>query len=298
MPNSFQSSPTDTPMQSFSDTDLIINPDGSIYHLNIKPGQISDRIIAVGDPGRVHRVSSHFDKVVFEMNKREFITHTGIYKGKRITVISSGMGTDNVEILMNELDAIFNIDFKTREPKPKKRKLRIIRIGTSGSIQEEIRLGSHVASQYGIGIDTLGHFYHLEMDELEQKVSEALQQHIKLPFLPYCTKASEELLELFSDSMIMGNTVTCGGFYGPQGRQIRMPIRYPKLVDDLSYFHLDNFWLTNLEMETAGYYALGRLLGHEVISLNAIIATRVNEKFSKDPNKVIDSLIEKVLERI
>lgn len=285
-------------MPTYSETDLIINPDGSIYHLSLKPGQISDKIITVGDPGRVHRVSSHFDNIDFEMNKREFITHTGTYKGKRLTVISSGMGTDNVEILLNELDALFNVDFKTREPKLRKRKLRIVRIGTSASIQEDIRLGSHVVSQYGIGLDPLGHFYNLEMEGLELRIAEALQKHIDLPYLPYCAKASDELLELFNDNMVIGNTVTCNGFYAPQGRQIRVPIKYPTLADDLTYFHVDNLWLTNLEMETAGYYALGKLLGHEVISMNAIIANRIRGKFSKDPNKVIDALIEKVLDKI
>lgn len=285
-------------MPTYSETDLIINPDGSVYHLSLKPGQISDKIITVGDPGRVHRVSSYFDNIDFEMNKREFITHTGTYKGKKLTVISSGMGTDNVEILLNELDAVFNIDLKTREPKPRKRKLRIVRIGTSASIQEDIRLGSHIVSQYGIGLDPLGHFYDLKMEETELRIAEELQKHLKLPYLPYCIKASEELLELFNDNLIVGNTVTCSGFYAPQGRQIRVPIKYPNLADDLAYFHIDNFWLTNLEMETAGYYALGRLLGHEVISMNAIIANRIRGKFSKDPNKVIDSLIKKVLDKI
>ena len=284
-------------MPKFSETDLIINPDGSIYHLNLKPEHIADKIITVGDPSRVHRVSRHFDKVEFEMNKREFITHTGTYKGKRLTVISTGMGTDNVEILMNELDAIVNIDLKKREPKAKKKKLKIVRIGTSASIQEDIRLGSHVISEYGIGMDPMVHFYQMEMKGLALEVSQKLQSEIGLPYLPYCVKASQELVDLFKDNMSLGNTVTCHGFYAPQGRTIRVPIRYPKLISQLNYFHVNDFWLTNLEMETAGYYALARLLGHEMVSLNAIIANRIRNKFSKDPNKVIDSLIKKVLER-
>lgn len=287
-------------MPKFSETDLIINPDGSIYHLNLRPEHIADKIITVGDPSRVHRVSRHFDKVEFEMNKREFITHTGLYKDKRLTVISTGMGTDNVEILMNELDAIVNIDLKTREPKAKRKKLRIIRVGTSASIQEDIRLGSHVLSDYAIGMDPMIHFYQWEAKGFEKKISDALQKEIGLPFSPYCVKSSEELANQFLNGMniIQGNTVTCHGFYAPQGRQIRVPIRYPKLVDQLTYFHVDDFWLTNLEMETAGYYALCKLLGHEMVSLNAIVANRVRHKFSKDPNKVIDSLIRKVLETI
>lgn len=285
-------------MPSYSETDLILNPDGSIYHLNLRPEDISEKIITVGDPSRVHRVSRHFDRIDFEMNRREFITHTGIYKGKRITVISSGMGTDNVEVLMNELDILVNVDLKKREPKAKRKKLTIIRIGTSASIQEAIPVGSHLISEYAIGLDPMAHFYETKHSKLEQQVSEALQKELNLPYQPYCVKGSEELASRFSEMMTKGNTVTCHGFYAPQGRAIRLPIRYPKLVETLNYFHLDGFWLTNLEMETAGYYVLSRLLGHETISLNAIIANRIRHKFASDPNKIIDSLILKVLEKI
>jgi len=285
-------------MTKISETDLIINPDGSVYHLNLKPEHVSDKIITVGDPSRVHRISSHFDNVDFEMNKREFITHTGIYKGKRLTVISTGMGTDNVEILMNELDALFNIDLKTREIKEEHTKLRIVRVGTSGSIQEDIRLGSHVMSEYGIGMDPMMHFYQFEMGEFEKGVATALQESLDFPYSPYIIRGSDELIELFKDVTIAGNTLTCHGFYGPQGRTLRIPIRYPDLIEKLNYFHHNDFWITNMEMETAGYYGLARALGHEMISLNAILANRVKNRFSKDPNKVIDSLIVKVLDRI
>jgi len=285
-------------MSKISETDLIINPDGSVYHLNLKPNHLSDTIITVGDPNRVHRISQHFDKVEFEMNKREFITHIGKYKGRRLTVISSGMGTDNVEILMSELDALANIDLRTREIKPKKKKLKIIRIGTSASIQEDIRLGSHILSEYAIGMDPLMYFYQIENTELEKKVASALQETISLPYSPYCIKGSTELANRFKEVTIAGNTVTCHGFYAPQGRTLRVPIRYPRFVDTLTQFHIDDFWLTNLEMETAGYYAMARALGHEMISLNAIIANRSRNRFSKDPNRVVDSLIKKVLENI
>ena len=285
-------------MTKISETDLIINPDGSVYHLNLKPHHISDTIITVGDPNRVHRVSQYFDKIDFEMNKREFITHIGRYKGKQITVISSGMGTDNVEILMTELDALVNVDLRKRLPKEKLRKLNIIRIGTSGSIQEDIRIGSHVMSEYAIGMDPLMYYYDVEQTELESHVSQALQKTISLPHEPYCIKASNELINKFKDVTIAGNTVTCHGFYAPQGRSIRVPIKYPHLVDEFTRFHVDNFWLTNLEMETAGYYGMARLLGHDMISLNAIIANRIGNQFSKDPNHVVDSLIQKVLELV
>lgn len=285
-------------MPSYSETDLILNKDGSIYHLSLRPEHISDKIITVGDPSRVHRVSSHFDSIDFEMNKREFITHTGRYKGKKITVISTGMGTDNVEILMTELDALVNIDLVKREPKLKKKKLQIVRIGTSGSIQEDVKLGAHVMSEYAIGMDPMIHFYNLQMDPFESTISTEIQNSIGLPYTPYCVRGSESLIQKFKDVTTLGNTVTCHGFYAPQGRALRLPIRYPDLLDKLNYFHHEGFWLSNLEMETAGYYALSRLLGHEMISLNAIIANRVKNKFSNDPNKVIDSLIQKVLDRI
>lgn len=285
-------------MAKISETDLILNPDGSIYHLNLLPKHISDTIIAVGDPSRVYQVSEYFDEVEFEMNKREFITHVGKYKGKKITVISTGIGTDNVEIFFNELDALANIDFKTREPKARKKKLRVVRIGTSGALQEDIAVGSHLVSNYGIGFDNLMNFYDLPMDDFEIGLAHDIQKKIGLPFMPYAVKGSESLLEEIGKDMLRGNTVTCPGFYAPQGRELRLPIRFPKLLDDLNYYHKGEFWLTNFEMETAGYYAMGRLLGHEVLSANAIIANRIKNKFSKDPNKVINSLIQKVLDAI
>ncbi len=285
-------------LNKISETDLIINPDGSVYHLNLKPSHLSDTIITVGDPNRVHRVSRFFDDVDFEMNKREFITHIGKYKGKRITVISSGMGTDNVEILMTELDALANINLRTREPKANKRKLKIIRIGTSASIQEDIRLGTHILSEYAIGMDPLMYFYELQNTDFEHRIGTAIREEIDLPYEPYCVQASPSLTEQYKDVTMLGNTVTCHGFYAPQGRTLRVPIKYPHLVDDLTRFHRDDFWLTNLEMETAGYYAMARILGHEMVSMNAIIANRSRNKFSKDPNRVIDSLIKKVLEGI
>lgn len=282
----------------FSETDLILNQDSSVYHLSLKPKDVSDKIIVVGDPGRVHRVSGFFDSVDFEMNRREFITHTGKYKGKRITVISSGMGTDNVEILMHELDAIFNVDLTKREPKQRKKKLQIIRIGTSGSIQESVRVGSHLATDFAFGLDSLMHFYSQERKGLQKRLEVRLQETIGLDFRPYCFRASENLLNKFKDCVNIGNTVTCPGFYAPQGRELRVPIRFNSIVEKLQYFHEEDVWLTNMEMETAGYYALGKMLGHEMLSLNAILANRIRGTFSKDPNKVIDSLIKKVLDRI
>jgi uridine phosphorylase len=287
-------------MARISETDLILNEDGSVYHLSLLPKQISDTIITVGDPNRVYRVSELFDDVEFEMNKREFITHVGTYNGKRITVMSTGMGTDNIEIFLTELDALVNVDLKTREPKSRRKKLRIIRIGTSGALQEDIPVGSHLVSDYAVGFDNLMTFYDLKQDEFEQSIGEDLRKEIGLPFTPYVVRGSEMLKKQIASDMIVGNTVTTPGFYAPQGRTVRAAARYPKLLEDLNYYHnkSSDFWLTNFEMETAGYYAMGRLLGHEILSVNAIIANRIKNKFSKDPNKVVDGLIKKVLERI
>jgi len=285
-------------MAKIPESELILNKDGSVYHLNLLPKHIADTVITVGDPNRVYQVSKHFDNVDFEMNRREFITHVGTYKGKKITVMSTGMGTDNVEIFFTELDALVNIDLKKREPKAKKKKLNIVRIGTSGALQEDIPLGSHLLSGNAVGLDTLMCFYNLPQSDFESEVGCDLQKALELPFTPYIVDGSKALIDKIGEDMIIGNTVTCPGFYAPQGREIRLPLKNPRLLESLNYYHKDDFWLTNFEMETAGYYALGRLLGHEVLSANAIIANRIKNKFSKNPTKVIDSLIKKVLDRI
>ncbi|MTI20241.1 phosphorylase [Fulvivirga sp. RKSG066] len=285
-------------MARIPESELILNKDGSVYHLNLLPKHISDNVITVGDPNRVQQVSQHFDNVDFEMNRREFITHVGTYKGQQFTVMSTGMGTDNVEIFLTELDALVNVDLKKREPKAKKRKLNIVRIGTSGGLQEDLPLDSHLISDYAVGLDTLMCYYNLPQDEFEQTVGRELKESIGLPFEPYVVRGSQTLKDLMKDDMVVGNTVTCPGFYAPQGRKIRAELKLPKLLEKLNYYHKDNFWLTNFEMETAGYYAMCRLLGHEVLSANAIIANRIQNKFSKNPTKVIDSLIIKVLDKL
>src|SRR5258705_4267148 len=285
-------------MPKISETDLLLNADGSVYHLNLLPKHISDTIIAVGDPSWVYQVSQFFDEVEFEMNKREFITHVGKFKGKKITVISTGIGTDNVEIFFSELDALVNIDLKTREIKPRRKKLRVIRIGTSAALQEDIAIGSSLVSDFAVGFDNLMNFYDLPMNDEEAGLAHDIQKKTGLPFMPYVVRGSESLLKQIGFDMQVGNTVTCPGFYAPQGRALRAPVRFPNLLEDLNYYHKGDFWLTNFEMETAGYYAMARLLGHEALSVNAILANRIKNKFAKDPNKVIESLIEKVLERV
>ena len=287
-------------MPRIPESDLILNSDGSVYHLNLLPKHISDTIITVGDPSRVYRVSQYFDDVEFEMNKREFITHVGKYKGKRVTVISTGIGTDNIEIFFTELDALINVDLKTREPKARRKKLKVIRIGTSGSLQEDIPLDSHLVTDYAVGFDNLMSFYNHEMDSFEESLAKDIQKKTKISFTPYVVRGSSLLRKQYAADIAVGNTITSPGFYAPQGREIRLPLRYPKMLEDLSKYRIkaNDFRLTNFEMETAGYYAMARLLGHEVLSVNAIVANRVKGKFSKDPNKVIDGLIKKILSRI
>lgn len=283
-----------------TETDLVLNSDGSVYHLSLLPQHISDTVITVGDPSRVNAVSQFFDSIEFEMNRREFITQVGRYKGKRLTVISTGIGTDNVEIFFTEVDALVNVDLKTREPKSRKRKLKVIRIGTSGALQEDIPVGSFLLSDYAVGFDNLMSFYELRHDDTERRIGEDIRRQVGLPFTPYLVRGSQLLRKQIGDGMLTGNTITAPGFFGPQGRTVRVPIRFPRLLDDLANYHdrEADFWLANFEMETAGYYGLARLLGHEALSANAIIANRQKNEFSKDPNAIVEGLIERVLDRI
>lgn len=285
-------------MQKFSEADLILNKDGSVYHLNLKPEHVSKDIIVVGDPGRVYRISKHFDKIDFEMNKREFITHTGTYKDKRLTVMSTGMGVDNIEIAMIELDALFNIDLKKRTPKINKSSFNVIRIGTSGAIQEDIKVGSQVVSEYGVGMDNLMLYYHIDHSEHELEIGKKLQGELNLPSEPYVVKCSEVLMEKIGKGFLKGNTVTSPGFYAPQGRQLRIKLRNPKFLNQITYFNHNGFWLTNFEMETSMLYAFARMLGHQALSVNAILGNRLRGTFSKNPYKTIDSIILKVLDLI
>ncbi|MER2996944.1 nucleoside phosphorylase [Pontibacter populi] len=285
-------------MAAIPASELIINKNGTVYHLNLLPEHISDTIITVGDPDRVAMVSKYFDEIEVQIVKREFVTHTGYYKGKRLTVMSTGMGTDNIDILMNELDALVNIDFQSREPNEEKIKLKIVRVGTSGSLQDSIPLGSHVASHYGVGLDSLMEFYPLEQNENEQSITKALKEQLGVGFTPYCVPGSKELIDKLAFDMIPGNTLTCPGFYAPQGRVLRAGLRNQNLLQVYQNFNVCDFKMTNFEMETAGYYAMGRLLGHEMLSLNAIVANRITQEFATNSEEIIDSLIRKTLDRI
>ncbi|PIY12769.1 MAG: phosphorylase [Flexibacter sp. CG_4_10_14_3_um_filter_32_15] len=285
-------------------SELIINPDNSIYHLNLQSHQLADTIITVGDPERVPFVSQFFDSIEVKIHKREFVTHTGTYKGKRISVISTGMGTDNVEVLMTELDALVNVDFESRKIKEKLTSLTIIRVGTSGSLQESIPVGTLLASQNAVGMDTLMQFYRLEQSQKEQEISRQIKENAQVDFNPYIVSANESLINHFtkddasnSIQMIKGNTLTCPGFYAPQGREVRLKPKTDKYLDKIRN-KIKDFPLTNMEMETAGYYAMGRLLGHKMLSLNAILANRITHEFSENPQEEVNNLIDYTLERI
>jgi uridine phosphorylase len=276
------------------ESELIINPNGSIYHLHLKPEHLASLIFTVGDPDRVALVSKYFDQVDFKINKREFVTHTGWKNGERVTVMSTGMGTDNIEILMTELDALVNVDLESREIKSEKTSLQIIRIGTSGSMQADLPVGTLLASEIAIGMDTLMVYY----PELrgDQSMGMAIQEELKLSFVPYQAFASKSLLEKLDDNFLKGLTLTCPGFYAPQGREVRLKPRFDQMIERLSALTIDGKKLTNFEMETAGYYAMGELLGHQMLSLNAIVANRPLKQFDPEADKTVDRLIQLVLD--
>lgn len=287
-------------MQKLSEADLVINPDGSIYHLNILPEDVADTVITVGDPDRILEITKHFDRIELKKGKREFLTHTGYIGTKRITVISTGIGTDNIDIVFNELDALVNVDFKTREVKEKLTSLAIIRVGTSGAVQPDLPMGTILASTFGLGLDALMHYYVHEVPEEEKGLFEQVKTHFQdlHAVNPYLTSADPVLLNTIGKGMEQGITVTAPGFYAPQGRQVRAQNAVPDFIQKLNTFSYENYRITNLEMETAGIYALAKVLGHQALSVNAILASRVNYQFSKDPNSVVDKAIKLVLERI
>jgi uridine phosphorylase len=281
-------------MNKIAASELILNPDGSVYHLNLKPENIAANIIFVGDQNRVPKIAMHFESIEFETQKREFRTITGAYKGTRFSVISTGIGPDNIDIVMNELDALVNIDLKTRTVKKEHTKLNIVRIGTSGSLQNEIPVDSFVLAKFGLGFDGLLHSYDCE-HILEADMEDAFIKHTNWSprkSRPYLVKGSELLIQkLNSDKVFMGVTATAGGFYGPQGRVLRLAIQDPSLNNKIDNFEFDGYKVTNLEMETSAIYGLAKLLGHEACSMNAIIANRANGAFSEDPYKPVEELI-------
>ena len=282
-------------------SELILNPDGSVYHLNLKPEHIASDIIFVGDPERVSKITKHFETVEFSTQKREFKTETGIYKGKRITVQSTGIGPDNIDIVMNELDALVNIDLNTRELKPNHTALNIVRIGTSGSLQADIPVDSWVMSKYAIGLDNMLRSYLIE-EYSDSELEDAFISHTNWdtrkgrPTVVSCDATLEN--KIYSEKFHKGFTGTAGGFYGPQGRVVRLNIQDPELNHKMDTFNYNGTRMTNLEMETSAIYGLGKLLGHNCLSLNAIIANRAVGGFSSNPEKTVNELIAYTLDKL
>lgn len=287
-------------MSRIAESELIINSRGAVYHLDLRPEELAETVVTVGDPDRVKEVSKYFDNIEVKRQHREFITHTGRIGKKRITVLSSGIGPDNIDIVMNELDALVNIDFESREIHKQLRSINVIRLGTSGSLQEDIPVDSFVASTHGLGLDNLLNFYRMDQNDEEKQLLHSFVTHTQIhgPIgQPYINSGAPSLLKHFVDGFHHGITVTCPGFYGPQGRILRLGIRNPQLIDRLTDFRFGQHRISNFEMETSAIYGLGKLLGHNCLALNAIVANRVKQEFSKDGKAAVENLIKKFIEQ-
>lgn len=291
-------------MTFFPESELILNSDGSIYHLGLLPGQIADTIITVGDPDRVEMVTKHFDSIEVKKSVREFVTHTGYYKSKRLTVISTGIGTDNIDIVLNELDALVNIDFESRTEKPIKTALNIIRIGTSGALHKDLGIDRVLASTHGIDLGPLQHFYpSQEIDAQETLIKQALDNifnSLDLGHIPTAVNSGDKwLLERIASKYLKGVTLTAPGFYGPQGRSLRGQTKLTEsFFDQIAAVDINGTRITNFEMETAGIYSLAKLLGHKALSINLLLANRQSKDFSQKANEGMTNLIEEVLDCI
>lgn len=288
-------------MKPIPASELVLNSDGSIYHLNLRPEQIAHTIFLVGDPGRVPRVSRHFDSIEHQVQRREFVTHTGTLAGKRLTVLSTGIGTDNIDIVLNELDALVNINFETRTVKEQLTSLNLIRLGTSGGLSADIPVGSIVVSAFGIGLDNLASYYHRQVSEDEKKMEKEFEEFacsIGVNLRVYAAGGSKQLLRIFKAHRA-GITLTCPGFYGPQGRNLRLKSIYnPRFFDEVGSFNHSGFGITNFEMETSAIFALAGMLGHQALSCNAILANRLRGEFADDPATAVNHLIETMLETV
>ncbi|NQX81734.1 MAG: nucleoside phosphorylase [Flavobacteriaceae bacterium] len=285
-------------IKEIAKSELILNEDGSIYHINLKPEHIADTVILVGDQDRVSEVSKYFDEILFETQKREFKTCVGVYKGKKLTVISTGIGPDNIDIVLNEIDALINIDLETREIKKTLKSIEIVRIGTSGALDANVPVDSFLASEYSVGLDGLNKSYNCK-DVIDQELSKEFIHQTAINKDAYIIKADKGLFDkIKSDKVYAGMTATCDGFYGPQGRVLRLELNNPNYIESLHNFEYKNIRISNFEMETSAIYLLSSLLGHKACSVNAIIANRTLGEFSKDYKKTIDLLIEYVLEKL
>jgi uridine phosphorylase len=286
-------------MHIIAETELILTPENKIYHLNLSKDEIANDIILVGDPERVSVISNKFESIEHKIQNREFVTHTGILNGKRISVIATGIGPDNIDIVVNELDALVNIDFKTRTINKKKKTLNLIRLGTSGALQKDIEVDSFLVTSFGLGLDNIAHFYESE-EIIEQKMSSKYKQHANWPenlSNPYIVKASDNLLSLFPD-VKKGITATAPGFYGPQGRTLRLNPYITNLHEKMESFNYKENRITNFEMETSALYFLGKSLGHNTLTICAVIANRLTKEYSKDYKKTVEKMIDLVLKRI
>ncbi|MDA3942162.1 MAG: nucleoside phosphorylase [Bacteroidetes bacterium] len=289
-------------MKRIPESQLVLAADGSIYHLRLKPNQLADDIILVGDPNRVALVSSFFDSIEYQVSSRELVTHTGIYKGKRISAISTGMGTDNIDIVINELDALVNIDLETRTIKKERRSLNLIRLGTSGALQADIPVGeSFVAGEYALGLDGLIHFYAGADQIIEHEFTQAFIDQTNWPASlpsPYIVKASETLLKKLATGYYSGTIATSAGFYAPQGRSLRLGLAQPSMNHAIENFKFNDHRITNFEMESSALYGLSRLMGHNALTICVIIANRVTEKFSGNYQPFMKKLIQQTLDRL
>ena len=288
-------------MRIIPNSEFIVNPDGSVFHLHIRPEQLSDKIVMMGDPDRVTLTASFFDSIECDVRSREFHTVTGMYKGKRLTALSHGIGTDNIDIVVTELDALANIDFHTRTVKPEFRQLTMIRVGTSGGMQPHCPIGSYVVSEKSIGFDGLLHYYAHSQDVREEDFEEAFQKQVNWsPYhcSPYVVSADEELVERIGYDMIRGVTISAIGFYGPQGRHVRLPLADPELNAKIESFRYGHYSITNYEMESSAIAGLGKMMGHKCMTVCAIIANRVALESNADYKGSIEDLIKVVLERI
>ncbi|MEJ6748750.1 MAG: nucleoside phosphorylase [Flavobacteriales bacterium] len=286
-------------MTTIKDTELIITKDNKIYHLNIDKNQIAKNIILVGDQDRVSQISKYFDEITEKIQHREFVTHTGFYKGKKITALSTGIGCDNIDIVVNELDALVNIDFENRTINSEKTQLNLIRLGTSGSLQENIKIDSFLMSKYALGFDGLAHF-HDNKKCIDKNITKSFITHSNWPSQlsePYIIKASESLLKRFN-GITEGITATASGFYAPQGREIRLKLAIPNMHHTLNTFEFNGNKIANFEMESSALYYLGQSLGHNTLTICAIIGNRINQTQSSDYKKIVEKLIVKVLDKI
>ena len=284
-----------------AESELILNNRKAIYHLNLLPEELASTVITVGNPDRVQEVSKHFDLIETKQQHREFISHTGMVGKKRITVVSTGIGTDNIDIVLNELDALINIDFYSRTIKPQLQSLNIIRIGTCGSLQQDIPVDSFIASTHALGIDNLLNYYVHDNNEEEKNILQHFINHTQITgqsSQPYIAAASASLLKNFVNDFHHGITVTCPGFYGPQGRVLRLGLTFPNLLNIFTEFRYGNYRIINFEMETSAIYGLGNLLGHHCLSLNTVVANRVSKQFSKNAVESMERLIKRTLDLI